>query len=128
MSVNEDEHSCITQHLYGSTHKFIVFASTSTTVQNCRMLCNSIFTSVLRAWTTALFSTLQWGSLKLTTIIILESFCILIYLSTTSVCSQVVKNGIHLSMHFKPLNGYIFCSYPLIFQNPCIIIGISISC
>ena len=44
--------------------------------------------------------------------IILSCSSILIYLSTTNVRSQVVKNGIYLSMHLKTLNGYIFCSYP----------------
>ena len=45
-SVNEAEYFCITQYLYGSTHKFIVFhtfISTWTTIPNCRVCCNSVF-------------------------------------------------------------------------------------
>ena len=67
MPVNEAKYCCITQHLYDeSIRKFIMFVCTWTTVPNHSMCCNSIFAAVLHTWITALFSTLEWGSLRLT--------------------------------------------------------------
>ena len=69
------------------------------------------FALVLRAWTSVLFSMLQWGLLKLFPTIIFESLlCSNIFIYHKCLFTSA-QNSIHIRMHFNPLNDYIFYSH-----------------